>query len=235
VQPGCPPALVSWMSECWADDAASRPTFRECLAFMERQEEGRPYWGKGGDDVRVILPEGQEKAGVVAAFMKTLPAQRFNILDVERVQNAELWTSFTAKKRSMLQRAGATETWEMAWLFHGTDQDTVPKIVAQGFNRSFCGKNATKYGKGVYFAVESEYSTRDCYSRPNAAGECFIFLCRVLVGEFCQGEEDGVAPAVRYGDVLYDSTVDNPRDPKIFVAYHDAQAYPEYLVKFKRN
>ena len=234
-QPGCPPALVGLMSKCWADDAVSRPTFRECLAFMERLEEGRPYWGKGGNDVRVILPEGQEKAGVVAAFMKTLPAQRFNVLGVERVQNAELWTSFAAKKRSMLQRAGATETWEMAWLFHGTDQDTVPKIVAQGFNRSFCGKNATKYGKGVYFAVESEYSTRDCYSKPNAAGECFIFLCRVLVGEFCQGEENGAAPAVRYGDVLYDSTVDNPRDPKIFVAYHDAQAYPEYLVKFRRN
>ena len=26
---------------------------------------------------------------------------------------------------------------------------------------------------------------------------------------------------------LYDSTVDNVRDPSIFVTYHDAQAYPE--------
>jgi poly [ADP-ribose] polymerase 10/14/15 len=207
---------------------------------MERLEEGRPYWGAGGDDVRVMLPDGEEKEGVQAAFVKTLPAHGIDrmslqILQIERVQNAELWTCFAAKRLAMLQRAGAIDSWERAWLFHGTDQDTVPKIVAQGFNRSYCGKNATKYGKGVYFAVESEYSTRDCYSRPNAAGECFIFLCRVLVGEFCQGEEDGVAPAVRCGDVLYDSTVDNPRDPKIFVTYHDAQAYPEYLVKFRRN
>ena len=36
-------------------------------------------------------------------------------------------------------------------------------------------------------------------------------------------------------DVLYVSTVDNPHDPKIFVTYHDAQAYPEYLVQFRKN
>jgi hypothetical protein len=41
-------------------------------------------------------------------------------------------------------------------LFHGTEtteKATIPKI-----NRSFCGKNATAYGKGVYFAVDASYS-----------------------------------------------------------------------------
>ena len=38
-------------------------------------------------------------------------------------------------------------------LFHGTEKATIPKI-----NRSFCGKNATAYGKGVYFAVGASYS-----------------------------------------------------------------------------
>ena len=33
--------------------------------------------------------------------------------------------------------------------------------------------------------------------------------------------------------VRYDSTVDRTHDPTIFVTYHDAQAYPEYLVRFK--
>ena len=33
---------------------------------------------------------------------------------------------------------------------------------------------------------------------------------------------------------LYDSTVDNVHAPTKFVAYHDAQAYPEYLLHFKR-
>ena len=70
----------------------------------------------------------------------------------------------------MLQRTGAIDSWERARLFYGTDQDTESRTVAQGFNRSYYGKNATKYGKEVYFAVESEVSTRECYSRPNAAG-----------------------------------------------------------------
>ena len=88
-------------------------------------------------------------------------------MSVERVQNATLWRTYTAKKQTMLARPGATadaceRDFERS-LFHGTDEDTAPKIVAQGFNRSFCGKNATMYGKGVYFAKEAEYSARDIY------------------------------------------------------------------------
>ena len=41
---------------------------------------------------------------------------------------------------------------ERAWLFHGTTEATSAKIQVDGFNRSFSGKNATLYGKGVYFA-----------------------------------------------------------------------------------
>ena len=58
-----------------------------------------------------------------------------------------------------------------------------------------------------------------------------------MVGEYCRGVKDALTP-----DVLdaathahYDSTVDNPQDPSIFVTYHDAQAYPEYLIKFKQD
>ena len=32
--------------------------------------------------------------------------------------------------------------------FHGTGRDS--EICAQGFNRSFCGRNIVRYGKGVY-------------------------------------------------------------------------------------
>ena len=45
--------------------------------------------------------------------------------------------------------------YERVWLFHGTDLDTIPKILQQGFNRSFAGKNATVYGVGVYFARDA--------------------------------------------------------------------------------
>ncbi len=32
----------------------------------------------------------------------------------------------------------------------------------------------------------------------------------------------------------YDTTVDNEESPSIFVVYHDAQAYPEHLITFRR-
>lgn len=110
----------------------------------------------------------------------------------------------------------------------------MPKIVQQGFNRSFCGKNATMYGKGVYFARDAEYSARPTYSRANAMGIQHMFLCRVTVGEFCLGKRDALTPDVREGHRLYDTTVNDIKQPGIYVTYHDAQAYPEYLVKFKQ-
>ena len=62
-----------------------------------------------------------------------------------------------------------------------------------------------------------------------------MFAARAAVGEYCPGKMDQLAPDVRDArtHLLYDSTVDNVRDPSIFVTYHDAQAYPDYLITFK--
>ena len=93
------------------------------------------------------------------------------------------------------------------------------------------------YGKGVYFARDASYSTYPVYSPPDTHGVQSIFLARVVVGEYCRGEKDALEPAERDPGTgaLYDSTVDNVRDPSIFVTYNDGQAYPEYLVKFKQD
>ena len=48
----------------------------------------------------------------------------------------------------------------------GTNVEVVQKLMQQGFNRSFCGKNATVYGKGVYFARDAEYSAHAIYAVP---------------------------------------------------------------------
>merc|ERR1719377_230225 len=155
-----------------------------------------------------------------------------------------MWQSFAVKRQTILIRekeaadklnnSHSPSRYERIWLFHGTDDATVPKIISMGFNRSFCGKNATAYGKGVYFARDSEYSASTTYSRPDGAGIQHMFLCRVVVGEFCQGRSNALAPDVRTGHLLYDSTVDNLSNPNMYVTYHDSQAYPEYLVKFRQ-
>jgi len=62
-----------------------------------------------------------------------------------------------------------------------------------------------------------------------------MFLCRVLVGEYCLGRKDQPTPDVRMGTGRYDSTVNNLEDPTIFVTCHDSQAYPEYIVTFTKE
>ena len=191
---------------------------------------------------RFTLSEGEEKAKVIEAFMATL-LPTIQVESVQRVQNMSMWQSYAVKRQTVLQRekdgaanqgAKKTSRYERVWLFHGTDEHTVPKIIEMGFNRSFCGKNATAFGKGVYFARDAAYSSSAQYSRPDAQGVQHMFLVRVVIGEYCAGKRDQLTPDVRQGHQLYDTTVNKIQDPSIYVTYHDAQAYPEYLVSFKQ-
>ena len=57
----------------------------------------------------------------------------------------------------------------------------------------------------------------------------------MVAGESWVGTQNCVAPDERPGfrHVRYDSTADKLGSPGIYVMYHDAQAYPEYLVTFR--
>jgi hypothetical protein len=115
---------------------------------------------------------------------------------------------------------------------HGEGMD---KIIQQGFNRSFCGKNATAYGRGVYFARDASYSADPTYAVRGANGLQYMMACRVVVGEYCRGQVDAVTPDVRdpKTHALYDSTVgllgnDTMARPSIYVTYHG-----EFVLKLK--
>lgn len=164
------------------------------------------------------------------------------VVNVERIQSMGLWRSYAVKRSSIQERYATGSSSpinnkhanvEKKWLFHGASPQTVSKIVSQGFNRSFAGINGTKYGKGVYFALVSEYSKGYCV--PDSRGLIKMFLCRVAVGDYCKGKKNQLTPDAKPGSTheVFDSTVDDISDPEIFVVYHDAQVYPEYLVTFR--
>jgi poly [ADP-ribose] polymerase 10/14/15 len=84
-------------------------------------------------------------------------------------------------------------------------------------------------------ARDASYSSHKAYSAPDNKGIQRMFLCRVAVGDWCKGKEGQLTPDPKPHSnqlELFDSTVDNDKNPSIFVVYHDAQAYPEYLVSF---
>ena len=63
-----------------------------------------------------------------------------------------------------------------------------------------------------------------------------MFICSVLVGEFCLGRNKQLVPDERDAatHLLYDSTTDKMDDTRdMFVVYHDAQAYPHYLIEYR--
>uniref|UniRef100_A0A3P9DJ63 Poly [ADP-ribose] polymerase n=1 Tax=Maylandia zebra TaxID=106582 RepID=A0A3P9DJ63_9CICH len=162
-------------------------------------------------------------------------SQSSNKRSIERIQNPTLWSGLQVKKRDMEVRNGHQNNERR--LFHGTSEDTVATINDRGFNRSFAGKNAACYGNGTYFAVNASYSASNTYSKPNQNGEKFMYVCRVLTGDFALGQQGMIVPPPKGTSTistdLYDSVVDNMANPSMFVVFHDIQAYPEYLIKFK--
>ena len=89
-------------------------------------------------------------------------------------------------------------------------------------------------GRGTYFAANVSYSASDTYSRPDNLRQKYIYICKVLVGDGERGNSSMAMPGQKPNSLdIYDSTVDNVQNPTVVVIYHDAQAFPEYLVKFK--
>jgi poly [ADP-ribose] polymerase 10/14/15 len=62
-----------------------------------------------------------------------------------------------------------------------------------------------------------------------------MYLVRALTGVFTRGDRSMIVPP--YKDSVnfkeYDSVVDNPSNPSIFVIFSDELVYPEYLITFK--
>lgn len=96
-----------------------------------------------------------------------------------------------------------------------------------------CIISATVYGEGVYFAINTEYSTHPTYSPPDPSGVRRIYQCKVLVGHATVGRRGLRVLPQRQGSVLFDSATDNANNPSMYVIFNDTQAYPEYMITFK--
>ncbi|XP_036949415.1 protein mono-ADP-ribosyltransferase PARP10 isoform X2 [Acanthopagrus latus] len=181
--------------------------------------------------------ESDEFQNVVKSFYETIQEyhSKIRIIQVEKLMNRLLYNQYKLKKASVLQRA--TYPLIEQTLYHGTSESSVKEICIHGFNRSFCGKNATVYGQGVYFAVNSALSVQDQYSPPNADGYKFIFVSKVLTGDYTKGcHSMKTAPLKETGDIplRYDSVTDDITKPTMFVIFNDTQAFPEYLITCQR-
>ncbi|XP_034142622.1 protein mono-ADP-ribosyltransferase PARP14 isoform X2 [Esox lucius] len=158
-----------------------------------------------------------------------------NIVQIQRIQSKDQWQRYAVKKQALDKKYPKNKN-ELN-LYHGTTKEICQKINTCGFNRSFCGRNATVYGDGTYFAKEMWYSCHDTYSSQDASGQKYMYRARVLVGKPCLGvkgmKEPNPLNPTDISQGLFDCAVDNLQNPFIYVVFCDAGAYPDYLIIFK--
>jgi hypothetical protein len=164
-------------------DATRMPSAEDLAALQKRVGDtgalqAPPNWDHVVDPTvaqQHKLKKGDpEYDSVVNAFMSTLQNRTIKNINVVRIQNLAMWQSYVVKRQTICYREtggqandkdGGRATndddiqrkaigrVERCWLWHGTNAQVKDKILQQGFNRSFCGKNATMYGKGRHIII----------------------------------------------------------------------------------
>uniref|UniRef100_W5LY42 Poly [ADP-ribose] polymerase n=1 Tax=Lepisosteus oculatus TaxID=7918 RepID=W5LY42_LEPOC len=181
----------------------------------------------------VLQVNSSEYQEIAHLFNKT--SRQKAIHTIERVQNVHLRRAYWVKEQHLREKNSPNEVGEKM-LFHGTAYNACDSIEKGGFNRSFSGQHATAFGAGVYFAVNSSYSANPTYSSPDPNGFQRMYVARVLTGRYTLGKSNMRVPPARSSadpNDRFDSVVDNPQNPSMFVTFHDDQAYPDYLITFR--
>ncbi|XP_025082026.1 TCDD-inducible poly [ADP-ribose] polymerase-like [Pomacea canaliculata] len=171
------------------------------------------------------------------AFFLTMDVTKHNIVNIFRVQNPGLWDKYCSAKRAMISKDQIQEGVDESLLFHGTPTlQAVRGICANSFDFRRSGENmGTVWGKGAYFSTSAQYSHDYTGVHTPVTGDPtrFMFLARILVGQYTLGHPSYTKPPVREGLKLYDSCVnDDLFNPTIFVIFDLTQSYPEYLIQY---
>lgn len=183
-----------------------------------------------------VSREDRSYRTVYSLFHKTVSETKFRIIKILRVQNPFLWEKYKRKKEYMSRRMSERDRQlSERHLFHGTSADVVEGICKHNFDPRVCGKHATMFGQGSYFARKAVYSHN--FSKRSPKGVHCMFLAKVLTGRYTVGNPSmrrppPINPRDPSSD-LYDSCVDNWMDPQIFVIFNDDQSYPYFIIHYE--
>ncbi|XP_067664224.1 protein mono-ADP-ribosyltransferase PARP14-like [Haliotis asinina] len=191
-------------------------------------------WTPQRDKVVDTVPvEGEELENVTSLFhaKRQSTSENIDIKQVHRIQNPLLHKKYRAEEERLHIQNGWDNINERI-LWHGTSKDAVDKINRNGFDRSYSGKNNTKFGAGTYFSVDPSYSSKDIYSPPDSNGLKYVYQAKVLTGYPVEGNPAMIYLPMRVGNTPYDSAVNNVKAIDAYVIFKDDQAYPQYLIAF---
>ncbi|KAK2893157.1 hypothetical protein Q8A67_013145 [Cirrhinus molitorella] len=207
---------------------------RCCGTHKTRFSKGVPgFWDqsaipKSGYQRVRLPPSHRDYMRVRERFTETL--RGFTICKIERVQNRELWEDFITKKEDM-KITNKQEKYGERLLFHATKSSLVDAACQRNIN--FEESDTAAYGQGIYFSKDASYWTEGVEGAEGSAVR-LMFACRVLVGYYTRGAPHLRHPPARNAEGrLYDSCVNDKRDPSIFVVFNRCQIYPEFLITYE--
>ncbi|PVD35525.1 hypothetical protein C0Q70_02488 [Pomacea canaliculata] len=177
-----------------------------------------------------------EYDAVQRQFFSTMDINGHNIVHVFRVQNPVLWYKYCSARRAMTPRGQSHEDVAERQLFHGTPTLQAARgICANSFDFRRSGENVgAVWGKGAYFSTTAKYSHSYTRAHITLTGDPlrFMFLGRILVGQYTLGHSSYTKPPERDRLKMYDSCVNDLSNPTIFVIFDLTQSYPEYLIEY---
>ncbi|XP_077998732.1 uncharacterized protein LOC144451703 [Glandiceps talaboti] len=172
-----------------------------------------------------LEPTSTDYQSVEESFKKTMAKAK--ILRIQKIHNTFQLESYQRRKEYMEKKfSGATQDIEK-YLFHGTDKASAQQICKDSFDFRICGKNATKHGKGTYFARDARFSHKYAKDENVKTGTQCMFLARVLVGRYTEGKEEYKKPPENF-----DCCVNKINKPTVFVTFRHDHSYPEYLITY---
>lgn len=187
----------------------------------------------------------------------------YELVSARRNENPRVWTKYNVRRKLVENRCKHNKpeqrplktTYCMSKLpcgmplshicnewftFHGTNQDTMMKIMAGDFLVRTAGSTTgTLYGNGIYMA--ESITKADEYAKEDGDGLFRAILCRVIGGAVLYNDEvdpngDELRSKAIYGS--YDSVIGDREKArgtyKEIVVYDADQVYPAYELVYKR-
>eukprot|EP00884_Botryococcus_braunii_P017042 jgi/Botrbrau1/4020/Bobra.0016s0029.2 len=239
--------VVTRVKELFVDHPEELTAFEEFLPKPREEQLRELRWS---DEYERVLQCFEQFQGIA----------RVRVTHVERIQNAKLWRRYALKREEIADDFGGHPN-EM-WLFHGAHEDVLDSIIEEGFDFRV-SRSGSILGHGCYFSITSTYA--DGYARlpahsdetqiveptdgPKAVsmdekslqaghdeapdGGLDMLLCRVAVGRcYCPSVAHQY---MRRPPQHYHSTAAVVNGSKVYCIYDNAQAYPEYWIRYSTS
>lgn len=187
----------------------------------------------GGYELVDVDPKSEEFGVMAAAVSSTITKKKVKVTKVTRIENAALW-AFYAMTRAHIAKRNKGDANERLLFYGERSAPNMETIIKLGFDVRVA--QSGNFGQGLYFGVNASYCDAGLV-KENKDGSKEVFVCNVAIGETAKGEKNlrrppPKDPKLPSGDI-FDSCVDDPKNPSLYILFNQSQAYPSYIVRYE--